>query len=182
MANFLKVISDTEVRIGEVRFSYVNVFSPKPTEGGKEKYSVAILIPKTLTAVVNAINTAVENAKEKGKKEKWGGKVPFNCKTPLRDGDLERPDDPAYAGMWFMNASSTKAPGVRVLEAGAVVDALSDSDFYSGCWGACTINFFPYDTSGNKGIGVGLNNVIKTRDDEHFAGGRSADADFADLC
>ena len=32
-------------------------------------------------------------------------------KTPLRDGDTERPDDPAYANSYFVNANSTTAPG-----------------------------------------------------------------------
>jgi hypothetical protein len=44
-----------------------------------------------------------------------------------------------------------------------------------------TVNLFPYSASGNNGVGVGLNNVIKLRDGEKLSGGRSADADFADL-
>ena len=33
-------------------------------------------------------------------------------KTPLRDGNLERPDDPAYANSYFINANSATAPGI----------------------------------------------------------------------
>ena len=40
---------------------------------------------------------------------------------------------------------------------------------------------FPYAASGNSGVGVGLNNVIKLRDGEKLSGGRTADADFSDL-
>ena len=35
--------------------------------------------------------------------------------------------------------------------------------------------------SGNKGVGAGLNNVIKTEDGARLSGGRSADEDFSDL-
>ncbi|MBR5878844.1 MAG: DUF2815 family protein, partial [Akkermansia sp.] len=76
---------------------------------------------------------------------------------------------------------STSPVGVRVLDAGKVVEALDSEDFYSGCWGAASVNFFPYDSNGNKGVGVGLNNVIKTRDDERLSGGSSAEADFGDM-
>ena len=84
--------------------------------------------------------------------------------------------------MYYFNCSSNNAPGVRVKdELGSVVEALDEGDFYSGCYGAVTVNLFPYAASGNTGVGVGLNNVIKLRDGEKLAGGRSADADFADL-
>ena len=43
---------------------------------------------------------------------KWGGKVPANLKLPLRDGDIDRPDDEAYAGCYFFNANSRQAPQV----------------------------------------------------------------------
>lgn len=182
MANYNKKITETNVRIGEVRFSYVNVFAPKHNEDGKEdKYSVAVLIPKSDTAAVKMIEEAIEAAKQKGKTEKWGGKIPGNVKSCLRDGDVDREDDEAYEGCYFINASSTRKPGIRVLENGQVCEAMDDEDFYSGCWGAVTLNFFPYDSNGNKGVGAGLNNVIKTKDGEKLAGGRSADEDFGDL-
>lgn len=181
MANYNKKITETNIRIGEVRFSYCNVFAPKKNDDGTDKYSVAVLIPKTDTLAVRMIKEAIMAAQEKGKLEKWGGKIPANVKSCLRDGDIDREDDPAYAGCYFINASAIRKPGVRVLENGTVCEAMSEEDFYSGCWGAVTLNFFPYDSKGNKGVGAGLNNVIKTRDDERLAGGRSADEDFGDL-
>ena len=47
MANYNKKISETAIRVGEVRFGYVNVFSPKQNDDGVSKYSVQLLIPKT---------------------------------------------------------------------------------------------------------------------------------------
>lgn len=183
MANYNKKISDTCVRLGEVRFSYAHVFEPRQSDnGGEPKYSVCILIPKTDKATVALVREAVAAAEEKGKTSKWGGKLPAKRGNPLRDGDEEE-KGPEYEGMYFVNASTSckNKPGVRVLEGGKVVEALDTEDFYSGCWGAVTVNFFPYDSSGNKGVGAGLNNLIKTRDDERLAGGATAEQDFADL-
>mgnify|MGYP002796466356 FL=1 len=182
MAKFNKKIKDTSVRLGEVRFSYTAVFQPKKNDDGTpSKYGVCIIIPKEDTETVNLVKEAIDAAKQRGKMEKWGGKIPANVKSCLRDGDIDREDDEAFAGCYFLNASSRNKPGVKVLEDGVVSDALDDEDFYSGCYGAVTLDFFPYESSGNKGVGAGLNNVIKTRDGDRLSGGRSADEDFADL-
>lgn len=182
---YLKKISDTSVRLGEVRFCFANVFTPKENDDGKKKYSVQILIPKGDVKGIEAINACIEAAKQNGASSKWGGKIPPASKLhlPLRDGDEEFPDDETYKGMWFMNASSPEdhAPGVRVLENGHISEALDADDFYSGCYGAVTVGFFPYSASGNTGVAAGLNNVIKTRDGQKMSGGRSAEEDFNDM-
>ena len=178
--NYNKKISDTLVRIGEVRFSFVHVFSPRVGDDGKPgKYGVCAVWPKTDTQTTELVKGAIEAAKAQAKAK--GIKLPSVCKTPLRDGDIDREDDPVFAGCWFMNVNGGQKPGVRVRENGIVSEALDEEDFYSGCYGALTVNFFPYDSNGNKGIGAGLNNVIKTRDGEKLAGGTNADEDFADL-
>ena len=181
MANYNKRISETTVRLGEVRFCYAHVFEPRKDEDGTEgKYSLCVLIPKTDKQAIQLAEDAINAAKEKGKSGKWGGKVPGRLTTPLRDGDEEEKGE-EYEGMMFFNCSAKQKPGVRVLDGGMIVEALDGDDFYSGCWGAVTVNFFPYDSNGNKGVGAGLNNVIKTRDDEKLAGGASAESDFGDM-
>ena len=54
-----------------------------------------MIIPKSDTKTVKDIQNAVEQAKQDGK-AKFGGRIPANLKLPLRDGDIERPDDEAY--------------------------------------------------------------------------------------
>lgn len=188
MAAYNKPISATCIRIGEVRFSYAYVFSPRKNEDGDpDKYSCQILIPKTDAAAKKLIDVAVAEAVKAGVSQgklcdKNGKKLPdIKIKTPLRDGDEEYPDDPNYEGMWFFNATSKQKPGVRVLENGAMSEALDDEDFYSGCYGAAVVNFYPYSVSGNAGVAAGLNNVIKTNDGERLAGGHTAEQDFGDL-
>ena len=180
--NYNKKISDTQIRIGEVRSSYANVFEPRANASGDPKYSCAILIPKDNEAAVKLVRDAIAAAQEQGKASKWGGKIPKPCKIPLRDGDEER-DDPIYEGHWFINASaSTKVkPAVKILDGGILADALDSEDFYSGCFGAAVLNFFPYDSNGNKGGGAGLNVVLKTRDGEKLSGGVSAEEALSGL-
>ena len=185
--SYNKKISETAVRLGEVRFCYAFVFAPSKNEDGSDgSYRVQILVPKTDTTAVSLINAAVEAAKKIGVPTKWGGKMPSaaRLKLPLRDGDEEFPEDPVYGGMYFFNASSSKEikPGVRVLENGVLSEALDGEDFYSGCYGCVTVNFYPFEKNGNVGVAAGLNNLVKTRDGEKLSGGgHSAEEDFADL-
>lgn len=182
MANYNKKLSDTGLRLGEVRFSYANVFVPRASDLSKdEKYSVCVLVQKGDKQIEKLFNDAVEAAKTIGIAGKWGGKRPSGLKIPtLRDGDEEHPDDEAFKGMWFFNASSRSKPGVAVLANGRVTEALGEEDFYSGCYGAVTVNFYPFN-SGANGVACGLNNVIKTRDGDRFSGGSTAEEDFGDL-
>ena len=168
----------TKVITGKVRFSYAHVFEPHAQEEGQtKKYSVAILIPKKDKATIAKINAAVKAAEEAGK-TKFGGKIPSVLKRPLRDGDEERPDDENYVGHMFLNASSTNKPGILDPDGNQMLDK---SEFYSGCYGLASINFYAFNTSGNKGIAAGLNNLKKTEDGENLGGGgASAESDFGD--
>lgn len=106
-----KIQNPTKVITGvNTRWSYANVWDAKSINGGAPKYSVSLIIPKSDTVTVNKIKAAIEAAYEEGQsKLKGNGKtVPALSilKTPLRDGDLERPDDPAYANAYFINANT----------------------------------------------------------------------------
>ena len=84
----------------DTRFSYLNANEPKAINGGKPKYSVSLIISKNDVQTIDKIKAAIEQAYKEGEsKLKGNGKsVPSLevLKTPLRDGDLERPDDEAY--------------------------------------------------------------------------------------
>ena len=180
--SFNKTISDTAIRLGPVRFSYANVFAPRRNpDGTPGKYSLCVIIPKSDQEAYKLFEKAYNNAAQLGKTTKWNGRIPSKVQLPLHDGDDDRPDDPAFKDCWYFNCSSVNKPGIRVREAGMIAEALDENDFYSGCYGAVTVNLFPYSNSCNVGVGVGLNNCIKTEDGERLSGGRSADADFNDL-
>lgn len=169
----------TNVKTGKVRLSYAKIWHPETEEGKKPKYSTAILIPKTDTVTIAAIESAVEAAKEIGKKM-WGGKIPKKLKTPLRDGDEEK-DGPEYEGMMFLNATSPKKPGVVKIVDKKLVEITDEDEVYSGCYVRATINAYPFSNNGNDGVAIGLNNILKVADGEPLAGKPSAIDDFADL-
>lgn len=170
----------TKVVTGLVRFSYVNIFKSRSfTDGQDAKYSICLLIPKEDKATLKKIKAAIAEATEEGIASKWGGKKPANLKNPLRDGDEERAEEAEeYEGMYFLNANSQQKPGIVDKDLNEILDP---DEVYSGCWGRASINFFPYNSNGNKGIGAGLNNIQKVKDGERLGGARaSAEADFGD--
>lgn len=164
----------TKVTTGEVRLSYAHIFEPHAMEGNEPKYSVSVIIDKNDKETLKAIKEAVNQAKEDGK-GKWGGKVPPTLKTPLRDGDEERPDDEAYKGCYFLNASSKNKPGVVDKDVHPILDA---TEVYSGCYARLTLNFYAYNASGNKGVAAGLGNIQKLKDGEPLGGFTRAEDDF----
>jgi hypothetical protein len=138
------------------------------------KYSVCLLIPKSDKDTLKKINAAIEAAKQQGV-SLWGGKIPPNLKLPLRDGDEERPDQPEYEGMYFINASSKTAPGVVDKNVQPILDS---TEVYSGCYARVSINFYPFNKAGNKGVACGLNNVQKIADGDYLGGRSRAEDDF----
>ena len=167
----------TKVVTGLVRFSYVHAFEPHAmNDGEKAKYSVCVLIPKSDKDTLTKIKKAIEAAKEAYKStiQDKNGKIPSNLKVPLRDGDDERPDDEAFAGCYFINANTTRRPQVVDENLNPIIDA---SEFYSGCYGRVSINFYGYNVS-SKGIAAGLQNIQKLKDGEPLVGGSSAADDF----
>ena len=174
-------INPTKVITGvNTRWSYANVWEAKSINGGTPKFSVSLIIPKDDTVTVNKIKAAIQSAYEEGQsKLKGNGKtVPTLSiiKTPLRDGDLERPDDEAYAGCYFINANSASAPGIVDSDRQPVIDR---SEVYSGVYGRASINFYAFNSNGNKGIACGLNNLQKIKDGEPLGGKSRAEDDFA---
>jgi hypothetical protein len=167
----------TKVVTGVVRLSYANVWEPKSVNGGTEKYSVSLIIPKSDTKTIAAINAAVDAAIEEGK-GKFGGKIPNKAalKLPLRDGDIDRPDDEAYANSYFVNANSTTAPQIVNRQLEPILDR---SEVYSGVYARVSINFYAFNSNGNKGIACGLGNIQKIRDGEPLGSRSNAVDDFA---
>ena len=171
-------MSDTTITTGKVRLSYVHVFEPYSNNGGTPKYSLCAIVPKSDTKTLAKIEAAIKAATLRGKSERWNGKIPTNLKTPLHDGDMDRPDDPACANSYYFNCSSKKRPGVVDRDVNAILDP---EEVYSGCYGRVSVNFYPYDNSGNRGIGVGLNHVQKLSDGTPLGGGSvSVETAFAD--
>ncbi|MFK4841236.1 DUF2815 family protein [Lactococcus petauri] len=173
MANNTKVVTGMNTRL-----SYAHLFEPVSINGGAEKYSVSVLIPKDDKATIEKIEKAVDAAIEEGI-AKFGGKKPNKgaIKLPLRDGDIER-DDEAYKGHYFVNANSLTAPQIVDTQLNPILDK---SEVYSGCYGRVSLSFYAFNSNGNKGVACGLNNVQKVRDGEPLGGRTTAADDFGTL-
>lgn len=166
----------TKVITGKCRFSFLKVFTPEAMEeGGEKKYSVSLIIPKSDTVTIAALKGAIEAAKEIGKSAKFAGKIPAGIKMPLRDGDVERPDDEAYANSYFVNATCKTKPGVIDKAKNPITDP---ADLVSGDYGRASVNFYAFNTKGNKGIACGLNNLQKLETGEPLSGRTRAEDDF----
>ena len=174
-SNPMKVVTGVNTR-----WSYVNAWEAKSINDGAPKFSVSLIIPKSDTKTVAKIKAAIEAAYKEGEAKLKGNSrtVPAlsAIKTPLRDGDTERPDDPAYANSYFMNANSNTAPGIVDADCQPILDR---SEVYSGVYGRASVNFYAFNSNGNRGIACSLNNLQKIRDGEHLGGKSSAEDDFA---
>ncbi len=167
---------NTKVVTGiNTRLSYANIWEPKSINGGKEKYSVSLIIPKSDTKTVTAIEKAIDAAIEEGI-GKFGGKKPNKValKLPLRNGDLEK-DDVNYKDAYFINANSITAPQIVDKQVQPILD---QAEVYSGCYARVSISFYAFNTNGNRGVACGLGNIQKIRDGEPLGGHSSASDDF----
>ena len=173
MNNPMKVITGPKTR-----WSYCNVWEPKSVNGSPEKYSVSLIIPKSDTATLDRIHAGIEAAYQEGQvKLKGSGKSvpPLSAiRTPLRDGDLERPDDEAYRDAYFISANSPNAPGIVDAACNRIIER---SEVYSGVYGRASISFYAYNANGNKGIACGLNNLQKLSDGKPLGSRASAESD-----
>ena len=174
-------VNPAKVITGVCRLSYANIWQAKSINGGAPKYSASVLIPKSDTKTVAKVKAAIQAAYEEGEgKLKGHGKTApslASLKTPLRDGDTERPDDEAYAGHWFINANSNTAPGVVDANREPIYDT---SEIYSGVYARVSLSFYAFNSNGNRGIACALQNIQKVRDGEALGGKSKAEDDFND--
>ena len=174
-------VNPAKVITGVCRLSYANIWQAKSINGGAPKYSASVLIPKSDTKTVAKVKAAIQAAYEEGEgKLKGNGKTApslASLKTPLRDGDTERPDDEAYAGHWFINANSNTSPGVVDANREPIYDT---SEIYSGVYARVSLSFYAFNSNGNRGIACALQNIQKVRDGEALGGKSKAEDDFND--
>jgi hypothetical protein len=168
----------TKVITGKVRLSYVHLFEPWSNSPDQEaKYSAVLLIPKSDTGTIAKLQAAQQAALEAGKAKMFGGTIPKGWKSTLRDGDEEGDLDknPEYEGHMFMTVTSKTRPGIVDQDLNPILDS---TEIYSGCYARVSINCFPFNKQGNRGVSFGLNHVQKLADGD-FLGGRSkAEDDF----
>lgn len=176
----------TSIVIGPVMISYPQLDKPKAIEGSdKLKYSAKLVIPMDDETMVAQIKKAMMAAAKAGQdiyKGKPIGEAGF--KWALRNAEKEakakgEPLPPELRGCFFINANSEQAPGVVDRYKKPIIDI--KGEVYPGCFVYASLNFFAYNTKGNRGVGCGLNNILKFKDGNRLAGRPSAEQDFSEL-
>ena len=175
----------TKVVTGKVRFSFCNIFEPKaPKGGGEAKYSITLLIPKSDTATLEKIKSAMAEARDNFCKRNGASALPVKPNHTLHDGDGVRdsgdPYGPECKGCYVITVSSKQKPVIVDNFRNEITDP---GEVYSGCYGRAAINFYGYNSNGKKGISAGLLSIQKLSDGEPFGTVGSAndfDDDYSD--
>ena len=160
--------------------SYANIFVAREIEGSNSgpKFSVCLLWDKEekglapLRARIEAVAVAKFGPSAKSWLAQSGGKF-WN---PIKDGDIEKPEDPVYKGKVFMNVSSKNAPQVCDMQLQRI---MSVEDAYSGCTFRAQVGLFAFDKAGKKGVSCGLNNLQVVKKGPRIDGRQDAADAFA---
>ena len=153
----------------EFRAAFVGLFratAPRENPNGAKKYSLrAVFLPDTdLTALKQAAHAVAQ--------EKWGANVPKTLRSPFRFNeqlDNPIPGVPDDAVVMTFSANEDRRPGVVDASLNDIID---ETECYSGAWLRAQVRPYVYETSGNRGVSFGLENVQKTRDDDPLGRGR----------
>ena len=166
----------TKVITGSVILNYVNVKEAKANLLSLEpKFSLVILIPKE-SETINKVYEGIYNATKNGL-DLWGGQVPQDLITCLKDGDSTSKEE--YKNHFYINATSKYRPQIVDKD----LKLLNPDKLYNGCVARVSISFYPYNhkESKNKGISCELLNIQKLQDGNLILNRASAIDDFSEV-
>lgn len=165
----------------EVRWAYVNAWSPKMSVDGKLRFSLRMIVRKDDEYTVKRIQRAVIAAYEMDKRKLRGDDrlTPelWEINSCVKDGDTDYVGA-EYENCWVINCNSFHAPGIVDADKKQITE---HSQVYSGVYGRVSCNFYAYNTDGARGIACHLNNLQKIRDGEHLGHKTSAYEDFEEV-
>ena len=177
----MNTASSTVITGRRTRLSYANLFEPRGFDGSKPVYSASLIIPKDDAKTLEAIRAAIQYTYDNGlyKLRGNGKNTPAleDINLPLNDGDRKRPNDPAYANAYYLNAKNPEQPALFGMDGEEV---MSRSELYSGCYARCKITFYVYNRNGNKGIACSLQGLRKAADGKPLGGSVCTAGDFED--
>lgn len=193
MANDKK--TSTEVKIGPFTGAYVgSVWQASAMEEGQEpKYGITLLIPKKMDPKSPQARSfeALKKMLDEVAIKKFGagnlGAIKKNVagfkNYPIRDGDVEKPDKPEFAGMWFISPKTKTRPTVVDRHLQVVTDK---EEIWSGCKFVAAVNPFGFeakDKAGKvkaKGVSIGLNHLLFFEKGDRIDNRKSAEETFAE--
>lgn len=178
MATSAKDNEDLKVISPQGTAAFPHLFTPHSFEAGKEpNFSLILCFPEgtDLTELKKACGRAA--IKKFGDKAKVQAMMAKNqLRMPWRDGaDYAEYGEPFVPGSTFITIKSKQAPGVVNEYAKPIMQEL---DFYAGCLARASFLCWGYDSMGNKGVTLLLNNVQKTGDGNKLSGRQRAEDEF----
>ena len=200
LPNTVKKLSNVEIRTGRVRLSFPHIFKAQAKKDNKGntvtddtgnpvlQYSMALIIPKSETATVAAIQEIIKAAAL----DFFGqGKVPPGFADGFRDGDTDKstlldPLDPSkgrkpeLVGSWFLNATTRMKPTIIGNEKDAFTNGfknLTETEIKAGDWVRVQLRAYGFDVGTNKGVAFSFSGIQLFEVGEALAaGGFRADA------
>lgn len=139
--------------------SFPVIFKPRaPTPGAEPRFSVNLVFDKAAQATPEYKRLLAAIDKEAN--DFFKGKPPKGWRNPVRDAG-EKDYDGYEEGHTFIGAWSKSKPG---LVGPALEEIEAESDVFPGQKARISVRPFGYDNSGNRGVGLALNNVqiVKT--------------------
>lgn len=169
-----------KVTTGLVRLSYAHLAEPAENPmNGKLQYSASLIIPKdnakSVAQVENAVKKMMEDAETLAK---WGGSTK-GAKSPIHDGDTERPEDANYANCYYINVKADPQHQPKLYDKDRM-EIVSPEDIYSGCYGQAVLSLYAYNFQGSKGLSFGISAFRKIKDGPSLGGVSVTDKDFDD--
>ncbi len=155
--------------------SFPALFEPRsPAPGADPRFQINLLFDKE--AQQSEEYKALQNEIVKCAKEAFGDDVDFgSIRLPLRNAG-EKKYNGYDEGSTFIAPWSKSKPG---LVDGRLQELYDPNDVWAGQKARATIKPFPYNTSGNRGVSLALNNVqIVKKDMPRMDGRVAANEDF----
>lgn len=157
--------------------SFINLKEPRAiSEGAEPRYSITLIFDRT--AQNSQAFKNLEAGIDQALKSKWPTRVPAGLRSPFRDGGEKEGVYEGYKrGDIFINPWSKNKPGVVDINR---QDMISLDEVHAGWTARATVRPFAYDTGGNKGVGLFLDNVQFLRAGKRLDGRKAASESFPD--
>jgi len=161
--------------------AFPHLYTPQTNDRGEPRYSLCGIL--TEEALEDGAYQLLRQNIMAAAREKWGDKAEGmfrsgQLRNPIRDAAERSKYQGFTAGRKFINLVTKNPPGVvdkHLLKA-------MPEDVYPGALVCASYRAFPYDTNGNRGVSLGLQNVmILDTSLPRIDGKLAADADFADM-